>query len=115
MIEKTLNWIFRREKRSTYKIKFGIKGRNSKLRAKFLRKKKDILESKLNIQRNELEELNKNISFLSTENLTVKKEINCFIDDTIDFLSSRLNSLEEQISPNERRDNLFKRKYSFKY
>ena len=56
---KTLNWIFRREKRSTYKIKFGIKGRNSKLELSFYEKKKDILESKLNIQRNELEELNK--------------------------------------------------------
>lgn len=68
------------------------------LELSFYEKKKEILESKLHIQRDELEELRKNISLLSTENLTIKKEIECFINDSIDSLSSLLNSLEEKIS-----------------
>ena len=96
--EKHLIGFFEERREALIKLNSELKVEIANLELSFYEKKKDILESKLNIQRNELEELNKNISFLSTENLTVKKEINCFIDDTIDFLSSRLNSLEEQIS-----------------
>lgn len=96
--EKHLIELFEKRKEALIKLNSELKVEIGNLKLSFYEKKKEILESKLHIQRDELEELRKNISLLSTENLTIKKEIECFISDSIDSLSSLLNSLEEKIS-----------------
>ena len=65
--EKHLIGFFEERREALIKLNSELKVEIANLELSFYEKKKDILESKLNIQRNELEELNKNISFLSTE------------------------------------------------
>lgn len=96
--EKNLIGLFEERREELIKLNSELKVEIGNLELGFYEKKKEILESKLHIQRDELEELKKNISLLSAENLTIKKEIECFISDSIDSLSSLLNSLEEKIS-----------------
>ena len=96
--EKNLIGLFEERREELIKLNSELKVEIGNLELSFYEKKKEILESKLHIQRDELEELRKNISLLSAKNLTIKKEIECFISDSIDSLSSLLNSLEEKIS-----------------